>query len=67
MNKCKWFEVCPMRYLEHSGKISDKYRKEYCEKNWLKCKRYQLEEEGIPHSDNLLPDGKQEEGFEPPT
>ncbi len=57
MTKCKWFDVCPLRWLEAQGKITDKWRKQYCESNFTKCKRYQLEERGIPHSDYLLPDG----------
>ena len=56
---CKWYEVCPMRRLEREGKISDKWRKEYClsDNNWKNCKRFQAEERGEPHSDYLLPDG----------
>ena len=55
---CKWFNVCPLRELEKRGKVSDKWRKEYCltKDNWKKCKRYQAEEKGIPH-DYMMPDG----------
>jgi hypothetical protein len=55
---CKWFDVCPLRELERSGKIRNKWRNEYClsKENWANCRRYQLEERGIPH-ENILPDG----------
>ena len=56
---CKWYHVCPMRELEKKGRISDKWKKEYClsDTNWRNCKRFQAEERGEPHSDNMLPDG----------
>jgi hypothetical protein len=25
--------------------------------NWKECKRYQMEENSIPHHDNMMPDG----------
>ncbi len=55
---CKWCSMCPLRSLETQEKISDKWKKEYClsEENWKFCKRYQMEEKGIPH-ENILPDG----------
>ena len=56
---CKWNNLCPLRRLEKEGKISDKWRKEYCEteNNWKNCKRYQAEERGEIHPDNMMPDG----------
>jgi len=60
---CKWFHVCPLRRFEKQGKITDRWRKEYCESegNWINCVRYQLEERGEPHPDNMLPNGKIDE------
>jgi len=57
---CKWFDICPLRRFEEKGKISNKWKKEYCssENSWLNCKRYQLEEKGKYHLDNMMPDGK---------
>jgi hypothetical protein len=57
---CKWFDVCPLRRLEKEKKISEKWKKEYClsKSNYKNCKRFQLEEKGIEHSDNLLPNGE---------
>jgi len=55
---CKWFESCPMRRWEDRGKISLKWKEEYClsEKNWKNCRRFQMEETGLSHGD-ILPDG----------
>ena len=54
---CKWFEVCPVKRMYEEGRISKKWILKYCMRDWTKCKRYQMEEKGIPHSDNMLPDG----------
>jgi len=56
---CKWYNICPLRRLEKEGKISDRWKREYCESenNWKNCKRYQMEERGEFHPDNLMPDG----------
>ncbi len=56
---CKWIEVCPLRDWEEQGKISNKWRREYCktEDNWKNCKRFQMEERGESHK-NLLPNGE---------
>jgi len=57
---CKWFHVCPLRRFEKQGKISDIWKNKYClsKENWKNCNRYQMEEKGIPHDDNMLPSGK---------
>ncbi len=54
---CKWFEVCPVKFMFEEGRISEEWILKYCFGDWTKCKRYQMEEAGIPHSDNMLPDG----------
>jgi hypothetical protein len=55
---CKWFSICPLRMLEKQGKITDKWKKEYClsENNWINCKRYQCEENGEYHPNKMMPD-----------
>jgi hypothetical protein len=55
--RCKWFITCPLRGMENKGVIGHKWRREYCEGNWKSCKRYWMEERGVPHPDTLLPDG----------
>jgi len=56
---CKWYTVCPLRRFEAQGILDDKWTNEYCDSdnNWKNCKRYQMEDRGIPHPDHLLPDG----------
>ena len=58
---CKWLNVCPLRRFEKQGKLNLKWKKEYCEKNFIKCKRYEMAEKGITHKDNMLPDGTVDE------
>ncbi len=55
--KCKNFPRCPLRKFEEKGLITSIWRKNYCEKDFLKCVRYQEAEQGISHPDNKLPDG----------
>lgn len=56
---CKWKNSCPLRRLENKGLIDLDWSKKYCrsDNNWLNCKRYQAEEKGLAHSDNMMPDG----------
>jgi len=56
---CKWYALCPLRRLEREGLIGQHWAETYCrsDHHWKSCRRYQLEEQGIPHPDNLLPDG----------
>ena len=62
---CKWINLCPLRKFEREGKIGNSWAKNYCESsnNWEKCKRYQLEERGIFHPDNMLPNGEIDESI----
>ena len=55
--ECKWYPVCPIKYYTEAGKIDKKWSEEYCHKNWEKCIRFQKEEAGIYHPDNMMPDG----------
>ena len=57
---CKWYHMCPLRRFERQGLIDEHWALTYCksDRHWKACRRYQLEEAGIPHADNLLPDGR---------
>ena len=57
---CKWYNCCPLRTFEKQGKIDDCWAHEYClsETNYANCCRYHAAQKGIPHPDNLLPDGR---------
>lgn len=56
---CKWIDVCPLRRLERRGTIDLAWRERYCgtDHHWKECKRYRMEEKGLPHEDNMMPDG----------
>ncbi|MFO8145280.1 MAG: hypothetical protein R6T89_06100 [Candidatus Syntrophosphaera sp.] len=55
--ECKWYKVCPIKFLTDRGKLDPIWVEKYCLGDWEKCVRFQKEEAGIPHSDDLLPDG----------
>ena len=55
---CKWFEVCPLKRFFEEGKLEKKWIEYYCKRDYKSCVRYKMEEKGIPHPDNMLPDGK---------
>ncbi|MCD4818563.1 MAG: uracil-DNA glycosylase [Candidatus Cloacimonetes bacterium] len=46
-----------MKYFLEQDKLDKKWVENYCHGNWKKCIRYQKEENGIFHPDNMLPDG----------
>ena len=54
---CKWYPVCPMKRFYEKGKLDKKWIELYCKGDWESCVRYQMEEEGKPHPDWMLPDG----------
>lgn len=57
MRVCKWFPVCPVNFYNKRGVVPDSYISEFCKGDNEKCIRYQKEEAGIYHPDNMLPDG----------
>jgi len=54
---CKWYSICPIKELYECGKLERKWIELYCKGDWESCVRYHKEENGVPHSDNMLPDG----------
>jgi hypothetical protein len=63
MMTCKWFSVCPLKRFYEEGRLEEKWITGYCKGDYRKCVRYQLEEEGKPHPDYMLPDGSLERGL----
>jgi DNA polymerase len=63
--QCKWFPVCPMKYYWQQGRLEKKWIDNYCRGNWQKCIRYQKEEAGEYHPDNMLPTGEIDNRLEP--
>ncbi|RLG66908.1 uracil-DNA glycosylase [archaeon] len=58
MVECKWYRVCPIRRFVEEGKIERRWVEEYCLRDFRKCIRFQLEERGISHPDEMLPNGE---------
>lgn len=46
-----------MKRFFEQGKLDKKWIENYCFKNGKDCQRFKMEEEGLPHPDNMLPDG----------
>ena len=61
MAKCKWYNVCPIVRFVKEGKLDRRWIEEYCLVGNKKCVRYQMEEKGEYHPDNMLPDGSIDE------
>ncbi len=55
---CKWFAVCPIREFTENGKLDSYWIENYCLVSNESCVRYQMEEKGKYHPDNMLPDGE---------
>ena len=60
---CKWFDVCPLKKFYQQGKLGKKWVENYCWGDYSKCVRYKMEEEGLYHSDSMMPDGTIEQRF----
>ena len=60
---CKWFYLCPLRRFEAQGRLDEKWSREYCCGDYVRCIRYQMEEAGRPHPDHMLPDGSLDENL----
>jgi len=57
-NICEYYSVCPMKRFYEEGKLSKKWIKSYCFNNGKGCKRKEMEDKGVPHPDNMLPNGE---------
>jgi len=55
--ECKWYPVCPMKFQYENNNIDKYWIENFCHNNWKNCIRYQKEEAGIYHPDNMMPDG----------
>jgi len=56
---CKWYPLCPLRRFERAELLDERWAEAYCKTDdqWKACRRYQLEEAGQYHPDNMMPDG----------
>lgn len=55
--ECKWYQVCPLKWFYENGKLEEKWIELFCKGDWESCIRFQMEETGKYHPDNMLPDG----------
>ena len=60
---CTWYPVCPMKRFYEAGRLEERFVKNYCMGDFHSCVRYQKEEAGIYHPDNMLPDGTIDENL----
>jgi hypothetical protein len=60
---CKWYYACPIKKYTEKGKLETYWIENYCLVNNNTCIRYQMQEKGKYHPDNMLPDGEIREGL----
>ncbi len=51
----KWYYTCPIKYFIDHDKLDTKWVENYCLIGNKNCIRYQMEENGEYHPDNMLP------------
>ncbi len=56
--ECHWYPICPIKHFVDKKKLDRKWIDEYCLVGNKKCVRYQMEENGKLHPDNMLPNGE---------
>ena len=52
-----WYNVCPMKRFYEAGKLEEIWISRYCRVGNPACVRKRMESKGLPHPDNMLPDG----------
>ena len=52
-----------MKVYYEDGQLEEKYITSYCKGDWSSCIRFQKEEAGIPHPDNMRQDGSIDENL----
>jgi len=60
-NICKWYDVCPLKRFYGEGRLDKRWIEKYCRGDFLECRRYKMEESGLYHPDNMMPDGSIDE------
>lgn len=60
---CNWFYACPLKRFYEQGRIDKKWIENYCKGDYSLCVRRKLEDEGVYHPDNMMPDGKIDESL----
>jgi hypothetical protein len=52
-----------MKRFYERGILEKKWIQNYCKDNYHECIRFQMEEKGKPHPDNMLPNGEVRESL----
>ncbi len=52
-----------MKYFWEQGKLDFIWIESYCKGSWKNCVRFEKEESGIYHPDNMLPNGEIDENL----
>ena len=60
---CKWYFACPIKRFYEQGMLEKEWIEEYCLRGGANCRRYEMEEKGLYHPDNMLPSGEIEESL----
>ncbi len=55
---CEYYLSCPMKRFFEEGKLNKEWIENYCFRGGENCKRHKLADKGIPHPDNMLPNGE---------
>lgn len=55
---CKWYDCCPIKRYTETGRLETSWVEQYCLVDNRSCVRYQMEEAGQSHPDNMLPNGE---------
>jgi len=55
---CKWYFSCPIKRFTDKGELERHWIEHYCLISNKNCIRFQMEEQGQPHPDNMLPNGE---------
>jgi predicted metallo-beta-lactamase superfamily hydrolase len=58
ISPCKWYYCCPIKRFTEQGKLESYWIENYCLVGNKDCTRYQMEEKGEYHPDNMLPNGE---------
>jgi len=54
---CKWYDMCPLKRFYERKALDKQWIENYCWSGYSNCVRYKMEENGVYHPDNMLPDG----------
>jgi hypothetical protein len=54
---CRWYDICPLKRFYERKVLDKRWVENYCWADYSNCVRCKMEENGVYHPDNMLPDG----------